>query len=493
VEVAKVADGAARGAAWNVGTTLVTRAAGLVGTLLVTRFVAPEEMGEVSAAFVVVFTASGLTNLRFGNFLIAKQADAAAAFNANVVHIALGIVALAGVVLLRHPLADLIEAPGMARFIPLYALVAMIERVGYLPDRMLVREMQFRPLSIARAVGELAYSTISLGTAPFIGGMGLVVGSLVRSTLVTAMMVRAAAWKDYGPRAPIRWSTIREMLAYCAPLVVSGMAEFASSKWDNLLVSRYFGPRQLGMYNLAYNLADTPSAAVSEQANDVLFPSFAKLEPQHRNAALERATRLMALVVFPLAVGLGAVAHTVVHVFFDPRWAEVAPMLAILSILSVARPVALPLLSFLQAQHRPRAIMAQSLAKIVLLIAMVALFARWGPLWTCIGVGAAFVLHAALCLLFVRVLDGVSMLRVFFGVLPVLLACAAMAGAVVATRLAFEGIGSTGWLSLIVQIIVGGAAYIAAAFVVARPIAMDFVTQVRKIVRRKRGAEEAEA
>jgi len=41
---------AVRGAAWNMVTGVGSRVVGMIGTLLLTRFIAPGEMGEVYAA-----------------------------------------------------------------------------------------------------------------------------------------------------------------------------------------------------------------------------------------------------------------------------------------------------------------------------------------------------------------------------------------------------------------------------------------------------------
>src|SRR6185503_11117155 len=111
-----------------------------------------------------------------------------------------------------------------------------------------------------------------------------------------------------------------------------------------------------GMYNLAYNLADVPAIQVGEQIGDVLLPSFARMDVARRPAALVRSMMLLSLVVFPLAVGLGAVAPTLVATIFDARWRPLAPMLVLLSALSVARPLGWAVASYLQAQQLPRRI-----------------------------------------------------------------------------------------------------------------------------------------
>ena len=65
----------------------------------------------------------------------------------------------------------------------------------------------------------------------------------------------------------------------------------------------------VGQYNLAYNLADVPAIQVGEQIALVLMPSMAELPPERRARALERSSALLSLIIFPLAVGLGLVAY----------------------------------------------------------------------------------------------------------------------------------------------------------------------------------------
>jgi O-antigen/teichoic acid export membrane protein len=198
----------------------------------------------------------------------------------------------------------------------------------------------------------------------------------------------------------------------------------------------------------------------------------------------------MGLVIFPLAVGLAAVSSTVVHVFFDARWVEVAPMLAILSVLSLARTMASPLVAFMQAQHRQRPLMVLSVSKVVILIGAIVIFAPHGPLWTCVGVGATFLVDTFLCMLIVQVLDKIRMLPLLGAVLPVVIASAAMWGGVHGTQVGLHALGiGPSWLSLILEILAGALFYVVAAFVFARSLAMDLVTQVKNVIRRRRGEE----
>ena len=64
---------AARGAAWTIASSLVSRGISLVGTLVLIRFVSPSAYGEAAAAVVVVGTVNQFSTLGVGVYAIAKK------------------------------------------------------------------------------------------------------------------------------------------------------------------------------------------------------------------------------------------------------------------------------------------------------------------------------------------------------------------------------------------------------------------------------------
>jgi PST family polysaccharide transporter len=146
---------------------------------------------------------------------------------------------------------------------------------------------------------------------------------------------------------------------------------------------------------------------VGEQIGDVLLPSFARMDVERRPAALVRSVTLLALVVFPLAVGLGVVAPTLVATLFAPRWRPIGPMLMMLSALSVTRPIGWTIASYLQARRLPGSILGLEALKLVIMVLGIVTFGARSPLWTCAAVGIAFGVHAFASLGIVRRLDAI--------------------------------------------------------------------------------------
>jgi lipopolysaccharide exporter len=483
---------AARGAAWTILTGIGSRFVGLFGTLWLTYYLAPEVQGEVSDAFIVVLTAHQLSTLGVQQYLVAgPEPEKGLAWHVTVFQFFLGIVAFGLVILLRDAFSGVLHAPTMGQYVPGLAAAMFIERFGTVPERLLSRQMKFRTIGLGRTLGEMAYTAVSVAFAwRGFGGMAIVYGNIVRSILYLVVLARATPRAAWLSPTPLSFAMLRPALRYGLPLWVGAFATFVSRRWDNLVVSGLFGAQVVGEYNLAYNLADIPATQVGEQIGDVLFPSFSRMEPEERKLALIRSTGLLALVVFPLAVGLGAVAPTLVHVMLRPEWYGVAPMLVILSALSVTRPVGWTIQAYLQASQRPRASMWLGLAKIAFLMTAMVVLGKVTnePLWACGAVGIAFGLHSLASMFVVSHDDGVSVWTLLGRCAPPLLATLPMAAAVYGVRVAMARTGIVPpVVGLVVELVTGGLAYVASAFVLARGSALEFTNLLREEIRRRRG------
>jgi PST family polysaccharide transporter len=279
---------------------------------------------------------------------------------------------------------------------------------------------------------------------------------------------------------------LKDFMRFGVPLTVASLSEFGSRRWDNLLMGKLFGPAIAGMYNFAYNIADIPASQIGESIGDVLVPSFAEMDRERRKAALLRAMTTVTLVVSPLALGLGAVAPTLVTTVFSANWQPMWPMLAILSVLSVVRPVAWIVAPYLQVYDRPGTMMRLEVSKTALLLAsLVALGLAFGPLAACAAPGVAFGFNALANLWVVQKMEKVRVGSMLFPLLPPVFACAPMVGAVIGVRHALGAFGPVPHaVGLAAEIVVGAAAFVGAALLIARAASRDFIDLLRGARRR---------
>lgn len=480
---------AARGALWTVISSMGGRAVGVIGTLVITRFLAPEDIGEVSDAAILSMTASWLTIWGFGQYTIVKGRGAAkreVTWHATFFYFVLGALSLGVVVAFANPLTALLDAPAAAKFVPGMALSVFIRRMGAMPERILTQRMNFRPSGMALALGETAFTATALPLAAFgWGGWSLVAANIMKSIVAVWILVSAAGIRSWATPTKLSLARTKDMLKFGVPLGIQGTAHMASRYWDNLAISYWFGTGSLGAYNMAYNLADIPAVQVGEQIALVLLPSMAELPRERRARALERSTALLSLVIFPLAIGLGLVAYPLIAWILPSNdWQEVAPLLTVLACLSVFRPITWVLSAYMEAEQKTGRLMFLELAKVAFLIVGIGLLSPFGLRVAACAVGLAFGLTA---------LGGVAMIvhygpsptRLAAAFLQPLAACAVMASAVWLTHQGLAALGvAHPSLYVIIEVVVGAIAYVAAALVICRDTSRDLLQLLAKALRR---------
>jgi PST family polysaccharide transporter/lipopolysaccharide exporter len=240
----------------------------------------------------------------------------------------------------------------------------------------------------------------------------------------------------------------------------------------------------MGAYNIAYNVAGMASGIVVDQVSEVLVPTFRRATEDKRAAALLRGTTLVALSAMPLAIGLAAVAPSIVAAFVASSWQEVAPMLTILSTAAGLSPVAALLLAYFQACVRPKLVMYILLFSAATVVATVATIGRLGPLWACGAVLFTTVLTVLACARALRSLDGIRVTALLATQLPALRACVPMVAAVLLARLGLDAAGvEQRHLRLALEVLAGGATYVAAALLLSRAAARDLLSLLRAALR----------
>ena len=483
---------AASSVAWTIVTSIGSRGIGLVGTLVLTRYLAPDQVGEVSAASVIVLTLDMFLTFGVGMYVVAnKDVGREVFFHATAIHVASGLAAAMLSVALARPLAPLFEAPQLASYVPGLALAQLISRVAFMPERVLVRQLRFRRLGLSRAMAEIALPVVAVATARAgAGGFALVYGGLARAVMELAMTAPAVGWREWAQPTRLHGATLKRLIGYGTWASIGNLAVVAMRRWDNLVVSSLYGPGVMGAYNLAYNLADVPSIQVGEQITDVLLASLANMDQPRRIGALTRASGLLALLLFPLAIGLGAVAPEVTRTFLGARWYLVGPMLTILSGLAIVRPLTGAVHSYLQVRLRVRVVTAIEATTALAMVALLLTMGRISPLWACGAIGVAFTARLLISLALLHWLEELPVAPILARQWRPLVAAVPLVAAIWGLRRLFDahGLGAAHGIhaapQLAAEVAAGGLAYAAAALMVAREASRDLLDLARRVARR---------
>jgi len=334
--------GVASGVRWGTFDRTVQTVLRMATTILLARLVAPEDFGLIAIALVVVNLAALISGLGLGPALVQRKdlrpEHVGVAFTLSA---GFGVLLAALTALSAVPAAAFFDQPSLRRVLPVLAVIFLFKGVELTPNDMLVREMRFRAYYLTSTVAVTVASAVGIALAAAGWGIwALVALSLVEAALAAVLAwvvaIRASVW---SPSVSMDRAALRDLLPYSSYVTVSLLVGYGQSNVDNLLIGKILGARPLGYYNLAYRIFLMPLQRFGEVIGDSVFPALSAVKddlPRLR-AGFLRSTQYVALVFFPLTIGMAIIAPHAVPVAFGRQW---IPAVHTLQVLALTGPLA---------------------------------------------------------------------------------------------------------------------------------------------------------
>lgn len=362
-----------------------------------------------------------------------------------------------------------------------------IEQAKMAPEALLQRRLAFRALAIRDTGRDITSATLQVVFA--LAGFGvwsLVLPNLIIAPLAVLFTARAA---KFVPRRELGRTSWPRIFGFTKSVMGEQILSYVGNEVDTAIVARTLGSATVGVYNLAYQLANLIGRTLSAVLTLVTTPSLA--------AAFERKTglgapyrkmmRVLSLMTTPLLLGMFVLANELVAVIYGPKWESAVPLLRIFIVFSLVRSVTSPSGAIFNVVGRP----ALSMHIVVWFLAVytpaLIVTAYYGD-----------VIDIALCVAIARITVGFVSLYISLHLIDENkwrvteeLARPFLAGAVmsVAAWFANESFVSMGWpvaARLVAVSVLGGLVYLAAILVIARRAFDETISLIKDLVRRKR-------
>lgn len=174
------------------------------------------------------------------------------------------------------------------------------------------------------------------------------VGSALLNTLLLWLFVR---WK---PQLVFSWTSFRELFTFGSKLLASGLLDTLYGNLVPLLVGKFYSATSLGLYSRALGLGNYPSSNITSVIQNVTFPVLSSIQndDERLSSGYRRLLRLSVFIIFPLMVGLSAVADPLVRLVLTDKWEGCIYLLQILCFSLMWYPVHAINLNLLQVKGR---------------------------------------------------------------------------------------------------------------------------------------------
>lgn len=327
-----------RGVFWVLGSVVSVRRGTLVLGIIAGRVFTPSQFGAVAAGIAVVLAFRSLGELGASRALERYDGDPRVLAPAVMTVSVLSGAALAAVCFSGAAgLATLTGTPAAAPLIRVLALDILVGGLVAAPAAMLRNHPRGIRRSVADQTGNWAGVVISCwlalrGYGLLSFGIGLVAGGLLRAIMIVLFAPTSL-------RPGLGRGQWRLLAGSALPLAASGLAMFALTNADQLIVGHLKHAAALGCYALAFSLAAWPVRLLATPVLRAAPISFARLRtsPQLQGSAYLSATALIASLTLPASFLLSAVATPLIHEAYGPAWAPAARVLAWLAPLVALR------------------------------------------------------------------------------------------------------------------------------------------------------------
>ncbi len=374
-----VAGRAIRGGAFTVGSQASQFIIGLLATMVMARLLTPRDYGligmvTVVTGFLTIFKDIGLSRVTIQRNVLTHD-EASSLFWING---AVGVV----IALLTAAIAPLI-----ARFYgePRLTNITIALASGFLVSgfsvqhlALLRRRMRFGILAANDVFSVTLASIVGITMAYEQMSYWAIVGNQLTFTISGALL----AWTvcRWRPSLPKRSTPVREMLAFGGNITGFTVLNYFSRNTDDLLIGRFWGSQQLGLYAKAYQLLLFPLNQINLPVGGVAVPTLSRLvdEPERYRAAFARTLDKIVLITMPLVVFLMVTSDWLIAVVLGAQWVGAAKIFMWLAIAGFVQPIGYTTGWLFTSQNRTGELLRWGVMSSFLAVGSIAAGVHWG-------------------------------------------------------------------------------------------------------------------
>jgi PST family polysaccharide transporter len=375
------------------GQAVVTRAASLVGFVVVARFLDPHDYGLAALAAVFSTLIMSLAAAGYAEALVQRKrlepTDLDTVFWVGFAT-SLGLMVVLGSC--AWPLAAAFDEPRLQPVLQVLLCPLPLVSLRSVNHAVLQRELRFREIGAVSVQSSLLAVGVAIGMA--VAGLG--VWALVAQTVVAQVCTALGmAWRGrYLPGRRLSRGSFRATFPFSRNYLGVALLTLVNQRVDDFLVGSTLGLAVLGVYTVAYRILLVLTDVLTATVGGVAFPLFARLqaEPERLRESVRSALRACVTVVMPVFVLCSVAAPQLVHLVFGSHWAASAPVMEILCLVGPVEALLQVAIAALLAVGEARSVFRITLLNAIVQVIAFAIAVSFGIRW----VAASYVLRAYL-------------------------------------------------------------------------------------------------
>ncbi len=355
-------------------------------TVVLARLLMPADYGLVAlvtavTGFVLLFKDMGLAQAILQNKDL-NHDSANKVFWLNL--LISGIIAIL-IVAIAPLLVYFYDEPRVLGITMSFGLVALFSGLTMQHSSLMRRQMMFRTVSRIN----IAAAFVGVSTGILLGYLGFGYWAIVAINVANYSVTMILSWVfcDWRPNKPKIDGSIMELVKFGMDVTGFNLINYFARNLDNVMIGKYVGTAQLGLYSKAYQLLMLPITQIRNPLMNVGIPAMSSLVDNDSKFReyFRKYVYLISFFSMPVVAFLAVSSFPLVAIILGPNWLEVPELFTLLAIMAFLQPASSACGLVLIAQGQTRRYLYYGLINAVIMVISFIIGIQWGVKGLIIG------------------------------------------------------------------------------------------------------------
>lgn len=385
-----------KGLFWSSVERFSNQGVQFVFSIILARLLSPSDYGIIAMVTIFFAVAQSFVDSGFSNALVRKtdrvEEDLSTCFYFNI---GVGIIAYIVLFLIAPLVANFYNQPILSPIIRITGLGVILNSLCVVQQALFTIKIDFK----SQAKITLSATVISGIVGIILAYQGYGIWALVWQGVASSIVRMGLLWlmSKWRPRTGFSKSSFNYLFGYGSKLLASGLLDTIYNNIYPIVIGKFYNPAQLGNYSRALGWAQLPSANITSILQRVTFPVLSAIQDDtlRLQNSYRRLLKLSAFIVFPLMMGLAAIASPLIRVILTAKWDGCVLYLQILCFALMLYPIHAINLNLLQVKGRSDIFLRLEIIKKIIGVIILIITIPLGITAMCLGM----VFSSIICLI----------------------------------------------------------------------------------------------
>lgn len=306
---------------WSALMEVVSRTAQPIVFVILARLLTPNDFGVVATAMIAISFSQMFWDAGLSKALIqTRKAPEGAAHVVFWTNVVLGLLIYLLLFIAAPAVALFFNSPASGPVFRVLGIQIVIASLSSVQQALFVRDLDFRGLFRIKLFTAFIPGMFSIPLALYGGGVwALVAGSLAGQILNLYLLWYRSNWR---PRLIFDVGLGRKLLGFGFWVLLESFGAWLIIWGDNLIVGRFLGVHDLGVYRTGWMLVTILFGLVLNPFLPVLYPTFSRLQDDlpALKKTFHRVNRVVFVLALPMGTGLLLVGPEAASFLFGEKW-----------------------------------------------------------------------------------------------------------------------------------------------------------------------------